>query len=194
VIKFDIPDSISQSSEISKVQLSIWCTDDALIKEDEEHYVENGNKANIFLYKLTKSWNEAEVTFLNADSSTPWESVHQSQFTTQVAEARVVGGGDYDTSTITMGSTNFGGEKKSKSWVTFDVTDIVKDMIDNPADNNGFMILDGRMLSYTLGEVEEGKEESGKYINFGKYNSFTSYASSEYPDIAKHPKLEIKYK
>ncbi len=76
----------------------------------------------------------------------------------------IKGGGNYDSSLFSAGLLPV-----DTTWVTFDVTPAVKSFIKNPSKNFGFILKDM--------ETQRGY----------------SYASSKNADIAKRPKLSLKY-
>jgi hypothetical protein len=128
------------------VTLSFWVFDEFRVVTDttNPNGTTIGGKKEV--HRITKDWGISSITW-----KAPWDS----------------GGGDYDP-IIEASNTN---DQKGK-WEDFDVTDLVKEFIDNPSGNYGFIV---KFLDDPL-------------IDFGS----VSY-SSEYSDISKRPKLTVYY-
>ncbi|MBL0103476.1 MAG: DNRLRE domain-containing protein [Bacteroidetes bacterium] len=95
-----------------------------------------------YIQKVTSPWAENSVT---------WNTQPSTDTTNQV---------------YVPASTN------AQQDYTFNVTDLVQDMVANPADNYGFML---------------------RLINENYYRSLV-FCSSDYPDPAKHPQINVCYK
>lgn len=112
------------------------------------------------LHTIDKEWKEMEVTWNDAMTDTPWKMQPATHNDDSFA---LVHGGDIEIDPIDSPLSNGVDE-----WQEFNITSAIKDFIENPENNNGFMI--------------RNSSEQQPHI----------YFSSEYEDINKRPKLTFK--
>lgn len=109
------------------------------------------------LHTIDKEWKEMEVTWNDAMKDIPWKmypaSHNDDSFSVEMA-------GDMEIDPIASPLS-----KNVNEWQVYDVTSSIKDYVENPENNNGFMI--------------RNSSEQQPHI----------YFSSEYEDISKRPKL-----
>jgi hypothetical protein len=120
------------------------------------------------LYVISKYWNSKEVTWNNATKTDKWEQLDlDTKYFDPISEDTVwfTGGGDriFPHAATTPVST------ASRKWETYTVTDVIKKYLKNPDSFYGFLVK--------------------PYAN----NKGRIYASSEYAEEDKRPKLTIKY-
>ncbi len=107
----------------------------------------------IWAYRVTESWTESGVTWNSRDGSNPWSTA----------------GGTY---TTTGGASSTA--PSGKTWMTWDVTDIVKEWTENGQPNYGFLLKDG----------------TEQFTGASKYAGFLSKEGGREND---EPILEIEY-
>lgn len=127
------------------------------------------------LYPLTTEWKEKEVTYSDADKETTWGYDFNGIFGTDIT-----GGGDFDTNYRITSSDHL----MKDSWITFDVTDIVKEMLQSPEKYKGFIIGEGFIS-------KNGKAENHDYDTAGSYNNMRYYYSSEFEEKNNRPRLKL---
>ena len=120
------------------------------------------------LFVISKYWNSKEVTWNNATKTDKWEQLDSgTKFFDQNLEDTVQfpGGGDriFPHAAITPVAT------ASRKWETYTVTDVIRKYLRNPDTFHGLL--------------------AKPYTN----NKGRIYASSEYAEEDKRPKLTIKY-
>lgn len=112
------------------------------------------------LHTINNYWKEMEVTWNDAMKDTPWEMYPASHNDDTFA---LKNGGDIDIDPVDTPLS-----KGVNEWQEYDVTSAIKDFIENPENNNGFMI--------------RSSSEQQPHI----------YFSSEHEDKSKRPKLTFK--
>lgn len=127
------------------------------------------------LYPLTTKWKASEVTFANADQDTPW-----GYDFTGIFGSDITGGGDFDRDYKVTSSNHM----MKDSWITFDVTDIVKEMVKSPDKFHGFVIAEAFI-------TKNGKAEDKDYDDAGSYNNHRYYYSSDNEEKGNRPRLKL---
>ncbi len=91
------------------------------------------------IYALTRSWDEASVTWMNANAAEPW-TLANSYFTGFPGQ---LGGGEFDKTTGVV-TSGIGAE----AWFNTDVSAMARTWVSTPASNNG-CIVQGNYLNKT---------------------------------------------
>ncbi len=146
LIKFDsLSDYIPSGATINKATLSLFATGVyATPGSSNGCKIGDSNRGKKILSRVTKAWDEETVTW-----TSPWNS----------------SGGDYSQTDYTECSNG-----NASVWEEYEVTNMIKDFIDNPSSNHGFII----------------------YIRLDDYGC--QYPSSESTsDESKRPKLTVDY-
>lgn len=105
--------------------------------------------ANVCIYTLDQPWKENEVSWSNATNSSYWQN----------------GGGDY-TNLVIKQREDF----NSVKTFTFDVTSAIRNFVNNPTNNHGFILIPERIADIIY-----------------------YFKSKENSDISGRPKLTISY-
>lgn len=114
----------------------------SLYAPDLPHTQYHSGDNSAYLLRITESWNETSVTWANQPSTS-------------------------NSNAVTLSNS----DQSYQNYINIDVTDMVNDMLADPANSHGFMLL--QQLEEPLRRI--------------------SFASGDYPNPAKHPKLEICY-
>lgn len=126
------------------------------------------------LFTVTREWVESEVTWNDADAGTKWEMLDlDTKFFNPDLNDTVSspGGGDYDPASVTVAEY-----AALNTWEEYDVTEIIREVIDKQDQFHGFII------KQFLDPREKNRSNQGK-----------AYYSSEYDELDKRPKLTITY-
>lgn len=165
-----MPKAISQRASIKSAKLEL--------KIAGVQQLLPGNKS--ILYPVTKSWNEDEVTYGVAKKETPWDYKIKGLWGSEI-----IGGGDIDKD-FRVTSTD---HLLKDTWVEFDVTAILKEMVASPDKYDGFLVAEG--LVKNGDDISDGGEH--EYDTSGSYNNPRYYYSSEFETKESRPKLTIDY-
>lgn len=121
MIEFDLENSNILVDEIDSVHLSM----NVFFSKIKGHHV-------CSLHTINIEWNEAEVTWLQADSNTSWLMVPQTMNDDTFA-LKSAGDIDIDPIATTMSDT-------VGFWQHWNVTETIKRFIENPDTNHGLMV------------------------------------------------------
>ncbi len=128
VLKFDFPD-LGQDVRVLDARVHINFT-------SRNH----DWTSNYKIYRLSRPWDEATVTWVNADAATPW-GIPGAGAVGADREGRVIGAGSLD----------------KLGWKTFDIAgDVATDMYEHPENNHGIIIRaeGGSSVAYHLASSE----------------------------------------
>lgn len=139
-------------------------------------------KDKVVLYPLTTPWKEKEVTFTNASDDTQWDHGFTGIFGGDIS-----GGGDINTDYRVVSSRH----KSINDWVTFDVTEIVKEMVKNPDTFHGFVIGEGFIPDKGKVLNDDGDPNYPVFDTAGSYNKKRYYYSSDYEEREQRPRLRL---
>ena len=178
---------MGNSSVIKSAKLSLYTVKAGGVGESKDD-------AKLLLYPVIKEWSEDEVTFASSKTGELWGNIFQSNMSQWAPDKTRQGGGLIDLDYRVTSNEGFM-DKPIGKWITFDIKEIIALKVKNPSKYHGVMIYDGRLYSYTLGEVKEGAAfVPHEYDYAGKYNNHSAYCSSEYSkNKSFRPKLEIEY-
>lgn len=139
-------------------------------------------KANVCsLFTITKEWKESEVTWYNASDDKEWEMLDlDTKYYNPNIDDSVSnpGGCDYDRKPVDIVDY-----VDINSWENYDVTEVIKQAVNNGKSFHGFMI---KQFLHPA-EEDKGNNAVAKGID-GRL-----YWASEYDEVDKRPKLTVKY-
>lgn len=133
----------------------------------------------LIMYPITQKWKENEVSLLNASDGASWEGY---SFTGLMTDYKNI---DIDTDKRITSSDN----DEAGSWVAFDVTEIVQEMLKDPDKYDGFLFAEG--LIKEGDNLQEGG--SHEYDTANSYNNPRYFYASEHQNEEDRPKLTITF-